>query len=109
MKGRRVDRYSRTILVTGGAGFIGSHVVETLAQDPSVRVLSLDNYFTGSRSNEFRSGNVTYLYGHTKDIARRLPVRPDLVYHLGEYARVERSFQEPDLVWDLNVAGTAAV
>jgi UDP-glucose 4-epimerase len=70
-------------------------------------VISLDNYFTGSRENPV--AGVEYREGHTKDIAALIPETPDLVYHLGEYSRVEKSLEEPALVWDLNKAGTFAV
>ncbi len=94
------------ILVTGGAGFIGSHLCERLAREGH-RVVSLDNYFTGSRDNHVRG--VEYREGHTKDIEQHIPETPDLVYHLGEYARVAQSVKEPNIVWDLNIVGTPAV
>lgn len=96
----------KTILVTGGAGFIGSHLCKHLKQDNHT-VISLDNYFTGSRDNHVQG--VEYREGHTKDIEKHVPETPDLVYHLGEYSRVEKSIEEPALVWDLNVAGTFGV
>ncbi len=94
------------VLVTGGAGFIGSHLCERLARDGHT-VISLDNYFTGSKDNHV--SGVEYREGHTRDIARLVPEKPDIVYHLGEYARVAESMSEPAVVWDLNIAGTAAV
>ncbi len=96
----------KLILVTGGAGFIGSHLCERLAKDGH-RVVSLDNYFTGSRDNHVPG--VEYREGHTKDIAALIPETPDLVYHLGEYSRVAESIHEPETVWDLNLRGTTAV
>lgn len=92
-------------LVTGGAGFIGSHVCERLAK--THRVISLDNYVTGSPENHV--DGVEYRRGHTKDIATLVPESPDVIYHLGEYARVAKSLEEPATVWDLNVLGTLAV
>lgn len=96
----------KIILVTGGAGFIGSHLCKRLAKDGH-RVISLDNYFTGSKENHVDS--VEYREGHTKDIARHVPETPDTIFHLGEYARVEQSMLEPDIVHDLNINGTAGV
>jgi UDP-glucose 4-epimerase len=97
---------SKTILVTGGAGFIGTHLCRRLHAEGH-RVISLDNYFTGSKENHI--DGVEYREGHTKDIERLVPETPDLVYHLGEYSRVEKSLEEPDLVWNLNKAGTFGV
>ncbi len=96
----------KLVLVTGGAGFIGSHLCKRLVADGH-RVVSLDNYFTGSRENHVPG--VEYREGHTKDIEKHIPETPDLIYHLGEYSRVEKSLEEPALVWDLNTAGTFGV
>ena len=96
----------KTILVTGGAGFVGSHLCERLVRDGH-RVISLDNYFTGTPENHVQG--VEYRTGHTKDIAKLIPETPDLVFHLGEYARTEKSFEDIELVWDLNKTGTFAV
>ncbi|MBU6388637.1 NAD-dependent epimerase/dehydratase family protein [Patescibacteria group bacterium] len=96
----------KLILVTGGAGFIGSHLCARLVKDGH-KVISLDNYFTGSRENHVPG--VDYREGHTKDIEKHIPENPDLIYHLGEYSRVEKSLEEPALVWDLNKDGTFGV
>lgn len=93
-------------VVTGGAGFIGSHLCERLVAE-GYRVISLDNYFTGSRDNHV--AGVEYREGHTKDIAKLIPEDPDIIYHLGEYSRVLTSFVDVATVWNLNVAGTFGV
>lgn len=92
-----------TILITGGAGFIGSRLCKRLAQEGH-RVISLDNYFTGSPVNHLEG--VEYREGHTADIARHIPETPDIVYHLGEYARPEKSFDDIAMVGNLNMTGT---
>lgn len=95
------------ILVTGGAGFVGSHLCERLSQNPNYEVYSLDNYFTGSIENHVP--NVTCIKGDTTDIATLIPFNPDMVYHLGEYSRVEQSFDDMEKVWKYNKEGTFAV
>ena len=97
----------KKILVTGGAGFIGSHLCERLAQDKKNKVYSLDNYFTGSKKNHV--SNVTYIEGHTKDIENLVDFIPDMLYHLGEYSRVEQSFDDIAKVYEYNKIGTFAV
>jgi len=97
----------KKILVTGGAGFVGSHLCERLAQDENNDVYSLDNYFTGSKKNHV--DNVTYIEGSTKDIAKLISFTPNMVYHLGEYSRVEQSFDDIEKVWEYNKDGIFAV
>ena len=97
---------SKMVLVTGGAGFVGSHLCERLVRE-GYHVISLDNYFTGSKENHV--AGVEYREGHTKDIASLVPETPHLIYHLGEYSRVAKSLEEPALVFDLNVQGTFGV
>ncbi len=96
----------KIVLVTGGAGFVGSHLCERLVKE-GYRVISLDNYFIGSKDNHIPG--VEYRDGHTKDIAKHVSEKPDVIYHLGEYSRVEISLTEPALVWDLNSAGTFGI
>ena len=97
----------KKILVTGGAGFVGSHLCERLAQDKNNDVYSLDNYFTGSEDNHVP--NVTYIKGLTSDIEQLITFSPDMVYHLGEYSRVEQSFDDIEKVWKFNKDGIFAV
>lgn len=97
----------RIILVTGGAGHVGSHVIEQLVADSRNRVISLDNYFNGSPDNHVAGAE--YREGHTKHIDRLIPETPDIVYHLGEYARIAPSFDDVAMVYDMNIVGTFAV
>ena len=97
---------SKTIVVTGGAGLVGSCLCARLLT-LGHKVISLDNYFTGS--TESHISGVDYRQGHSKDIEKHITESPDLIYHLGEYSRVEVSLTEPALVWDLNMAGTFGV
>jgi UDP-glucose 4-epimerase len=98
---------TKIILVTGGAGHVGSHVIEQLLKDPSNRVISLDNYFTGKKENHINGAE--YREGHTKDIEKIVPETPDIIYHLGEYARIATSFDDVEKVFEMNAVGTFAV
>ena len=95
------------ILVTGGAGFIGSHLCEKLAQDRNNKVYSLDNYSTGSTDNHVK--NVEYITGSTTEINSLISFTPKYIYHLGEYSRVEQSFEDMEEVWKSNKDGIFSV
>jgi UDP-glucose 4-epimerase len=97
----------KTILVTGGAGHVGSHVIEILVADPNNRVISLDNYFNGREENHIPGAE--YRRGHTRDIEALIPECPEIVYHLGEYARIAPSFDDVNKVYDMNTLGTFSV
>ena len=97
----------KKILVTGGAGFIGSHLCQRLSKNKSYKVYSLDNYSTGVKENHVP--NVTYITGDTRDIRAVVKFSPDYIYHLGEYSRVEQSFEDIEKVWRYNKDGIFAV
>ena len=94
------------VLVTGGAGFIGSHLCEYLVSQNNT-VFSLDNYFSGSFDNHIKG--VDYLTGSTAQINEIVDFGVDLVYHLGEYSRVEQSCKDREIVLTSNCHGTYAV
>lgn len=94
------------VVVTGGAGFIGSHLCERLVSE-GYQVISIDNYFAGSQENHVPGAE--YRYGNTCDITSIVTEAPDILFHLGEYSRVESSFDEVQKVLDFNIVGTQAV
>ena len=96
------------ILVIGGAGFIGSHLCERLRKDNQVKnIYSIDNYLSGKEENHVEG--VTYIKGSSHDIAELVDFHVDIIFHLGEYSRVEASFDDEDLVWHNNVIGSRIV
>lgn len=97
----------KKVLVTGGAGFIGSHLCESLYNSGVYEVYSLDNYFTGSKNNHIKG--VNYIKGSSSDIDKLIDFKPDYIYHLGEYSRVEQSFDDIELVWRFNKDGIFAI
>jgi UDP-glucose 4-epimerase len=94
---------NKKILITGGAGFVGSHLCEKLLKLDN-EVISLDNYFTGNETNHIKG--VKYVKGHTSDISKLINFTPDIIYHLGEYSRVEQSFEDMRIVYEYNKVGT---
>ena len=95
------------ILVTGGAGFIGSNLIKVLLQNPENEIFSLDNYFTGSPKNHHLG--VHYIKGECAQINQFIPFKPDLIYHLGEYSRVESSFKDIEKIFKYNIEGLLKV
>lgn len=92
------------ILVTGGAGFVGSNLVKRLKREGN-NIVVIDNYSAGKHENEIEG--VLYIEDHAKNINKiELPFIPDVVFHLGEYSRIHPSFNEPEKVWDYNTVGT---
>lgn len=94
----------KKILVTGGAGFIGSNLCKKLILKKNHELFSLDNYSTGSKKNHV--SGVNYIKGDTKNIFNLIKFKPDIIYHLGEYSRVEKSFDDIEKVIDYNKIGT---
>ena len=95
MKADLIDKYfhSKNILITGGAGFVGSHLAERISM-PSNNVVSLDNYLSGRYSNHVE--NVSYIEGDVNNILEVFGTQKfDFIFHFGEYSRVEKSLEEP--------------
>jgi UDP-glucose 4-epimerase len=92
------------ILVTGGAGFIGTNLIMALKKEGHT-VTSIDNYCSGQKKNH--QPDMEYLIGHTKDISAICENRPfDVVFHLGEHSKIVPSFREIREVWQSNSEGT---
>ncbi|MBP92914.1 MAG: ADP-L-glycero-D-manno-heptose-6-epimerase [Flavobacteriaceae bacterium] len=93
------------ILVTGGAGYIGSNLIKYLDKNTSATITSLDNYFTGSQTNHIKG--VNYIQGNTWDIQNL--EKQDVVYHFGEYSRVVPSFKDIEYLTASNLWGSSRV
>lgn len=92
---------NKNILITGGAGFVGSNLAKRLYNYGN-KVYVLDNYFTGKKTNHHHG--VNYKKAETVNIFKLYKNIPlDYIYHLGEYSRVEQSYQDIDLVTKYNI------
>jgi len=97
------------LVVTGGAGFIGSNLIEELIKIKKYRILSLDNYSSGKIENHLKNSKVKYLKGHTKDISiilRKYKKKIYAIFHFGEFARIFQSFKRFKECFDSNIVGS---
>tara|TARA_B100000767_G_scaffold220103_1_gene208332 strand:- start:1555 stop:2445 length:891 start_codon:yes stop_codon:yes gene_type:complete len=99
------------ILITGGAGFVGSNLIKLLLKKTKYKILSIDNYSSGSRINHIKNSRVKYINGKTVNI-NKLINKPDeinSVFHFGEFARIYQSFLQMNACIDSNSIGSNAV
>jgi len=99
------------IVVTGGAGFVGSNLIDLLLKKTKFKIISIDDYSSGFKKNHFKSSRVQYLNSHTKNIASILkkPKKINAIFHFGEFARIYQSFIQMNICINSNTIGTNAV
>jgi len=85
----------KIIIITGGVGFVGSNLIKTLLKRTKFRLISIDNYSSGSKKNQIKSPRVKYINSDTKNISKILnPYKKDInaIFHFGEFSRIYQSF-----------------
>ena len=100
------------IIVTGGAGFVGSNLIELLLDKTKYKIISLDNYSSGSKKNHINHKRVNYLKGDTLNIDKILSKykkKINSIFHFGEFARIFQSFKKFDECFQSNSIGSKAV
>jgi UDP-glucose 4-epimerase len=102
----------KIIVVTGGAGFIGSNLINLLLKKTSFKIISLDNYYSGYKKNHIHNKRVVYINGDTKNIKKILSKYEKnivCVFHFGEFSRIYSSFFNTDSCFKSNINGTLEV
>ena len=100
------------IVITGGAGFVGSNLIELLLEKTKKKIISIDNYSSGSKTNHIDNKRVSYIKGDTKNISKILHRKKkniDSIFHFGEFARIYQSFKQFEKCFDSNTIGTKSV
>ena len=102
----------KIIVVTGGAGFIGSNLINLLVLKTKFKIISIDNYSSGNKKNHINSKRVKYINCHTKNISTSLNLykkKIHTIFHFGEFARIFQSFENMNECINSNSVGTNEV
>ena len=100
------------IVVTGGAGFIGSNLIKYLIKKTKYKIISIDNYSTGTKKNHTKHNNVKYIKDKNINISKLLKnykKRIKVIFHFGEFSRIYQSFLKPKECLDSNINNSFAV
>ena len=104
--------YKNYLVITGGSGFVGSNLIKYLIDKTKYKILSIDDYSSGTVKNEVKSKRVKYIFGHTKDISKILNNYRNKIhslFHFGEFARIYQSFINMNDCIQSNTIGSNAV
>jgi len=100
------------LIVTGGAGFVGSNLIKYLLAKTSFKIISIDNYSSGSKRNHIQNNRVKYIKSNIKYISKVLNKNKKqihTIFHFGEFARIFQSFKKFDQCFDSNSIGSKEV
>jgi len=107
-----ISKMKNLIIVTGGAGFVGSNLIELLLKNSNYKIISLDNYSSGSKKNHIRNKRIKYLKGNTFEIQKILnKYKKNIksIFHFGEFSRIYQSFKKFNQCYHSNSIGSQAV
>ena len=99
------------IIITGGAGFVGSNLISLLLKKTKFSFISLDNYSSGNKKNHIKNKRIIYINGNTKDISKIIknPNKINSIFHFGEFSRIYQSFLKMEECIESNTIGSHAV
>ena len=102
---------NKKIVITGGAGFVGTNLIKLFLKRTNYKIISLDDYSSGNKKNHFKNKRVKYIKGKTVDIEKiiKKPKEINSVFHFGEFARIYQSFLKMNECIESNNIGSNAV
>ena len=102
----------KLIIVTGGCGFVGYNLIQYFLEHTNLKIISLDDYSSGSKKNRIKNKRVKYFSGHTKNINKILinyKSKINSIFHFGEFSRIYQSFIQMNKCIESNTIGSNAV
>ena len=100
------------IIVTGGAGFVGSNLIELFLKKTKLKIISIDNYSSGTKKNHIKNSRVQYINSNTakiENILKKYKKKINTLFHFGEFSRIYQSFLKFNECFDSNAVGTKEV
>ena len=102
---------NKKILITGGAGFVGTNLIKFLLKNTNHKIISIDNYSSGSKKNHIKSSRVRYIKEETANISKLIkrPKEIHSIFHFGEFARIYQSFKKMNECLESNSIGSNSI
>ncbi len=99
------------IVITGGAGFVGTNLIKLFLKKTSYKIISIDDYSSGSKKNHIKDKRIKYINGSSKNINKLInkPKEIKSIFHFGEFARIYQSFLQMNQCIESNTIGSNAV
>ena len=100
------------LVITGGAGFVGTNLIKKIVSETNYKIISIDNYSSGSKKNHLANKNIKYINGNTQDISRilkNIKNKIHTLFHFGEFSRIFQSFGNFSECYNSNIIGSNEV